>query len=58
MIYNVVLVAAIQQSKNLVVRVYPFFFKSFSTVVYHKILNIIPGIGPCLSIQYIIVCFC
>ena len=41
LIYTVVLVSGVQQSVS-VVHVYIFFFMLFSTVVYHRILNVVP----------------
>ena len=61
LIYNVVLISAVQQSDS-VIHIYTFFFKILlSIMVYHSILNIVPCaiVGPCcLSILYIIVCIC
>ena len=41
LIYNVVLISAVQQS-NSVIQKYTFFKKFFSIMVYHRILNIVP----------------
>ena len=41
LIYSVVLISAVQQSDSLT-HIYTFFFIFFSTVVYHRILNIVP----------------
>ena len=41
LIYNVVLISAVQQSDS-VIHIYTFFFIFFSIMVYHRILNIVP----------------
>ena len=41
LIYNVVLISAIQQSDS-VIHTYIFFFIFFSITVYHRVLNIVP----------------
>ena len=41
LIYNVVLLSAVQQSDS-VIHTYTFIFISFSIMVYHRLLNIVP----------------
>ena len=40
LVYNVVLVSGVQRS-NSVIHIYTFFFRFFSIMVYHKMLNIV-----------------
>ena len=43
LIYNVVLISAVQQSDSVIhIYIYTFFFIFFSMMVYHRILNIVP----------------
>ena len=41
LVYNVVLISAVQQSDS-VILTYTFFFIFFSIMIYHRILNIVP----------------
>ena len=41
LIYNVVLISAVQQSDSFI-HIHAFFFIFFSIMVYHRILNIVP----------------
>ena len=41
LIYNVVFITAIQQSDS-VIHIHLFFFMVFSTIVFHRILNVVP----------------
>ena len=60
MIYNVVLISAIQQSES-VIHIYTFFFIFFSVMVSQdtEYSSLCSTVGPCwLSLLYVIVCIC
>ena len=57
LIYNVVLISAIQQSDSVIhIYIYTFFFILFSIMVYELYSSLCYTVGSCSSILYIIVC--
>ena len=50
LVYNVVLISAVQQSDS-VIHIHTFVFILFSIMVYHRILNIV----PCAILWYLVV---